>query len=392
MRIAVVTTRDRRVSETFISDYIVVLRKLGHEIIFFPLRGAGADEWLRGSARPEEGGREWISEPCWELLVASFGESARRLTEIFIPLCDAIRRARPDVIHAHYLTPAGALCVEAKLRGLLGDIPVVVSLHGVDIFKNGCSVPKSAAWCCRNADALIHNSPAMAACLDAWEVDVQSTHYIRRGILLTKFPKPLKVRKEPRRLLAVARLVAKKGLGTLLAAFAEVRAAWPGPLTLRIVGEGPEGVRLKAQAAAAELADSVEFLGELPNHEVLGEMRRADVFCLLCCGAEDGDMDGAPNVVQEAQYLRVPVVSTWISGLPGIVEPGRTALLVPPGDPTAAANAILLLLANRDLRTKLGMEGRRFVRRELSMCKNVKHRVIPLLSRIIEQCATVRPK
>lgn len=91
-------------------------------------------------------------------------------------------------------------------------------------------------------------------------------------------------------------------------------------------------------------------------------------------------MDGAPNVIQEAQYLRLPVVSTRISGLPGIVQEGQTAILVPPEDPAAACRAILQLLHDRDLRTAMGSAGRNFIRRDLSMHRNVQQAMIPIFS------------
>src|SRR5262245_54911906 len=105
MRIAIVTTRAQRVSETFISDYVAVLRELGHEVLFFALRGTGATEWLSERVRLGDDSGS-VSAPCRELLVSSFGESADSLIESFPLLCDALRDARPDIIHAHYLTPA----------------------------------------------------------------------------------------------------------------------------------------------------------------------------------------------------------------------------------------------------------------------------------------------
>jgi glycosyltransferase involved in cell wall biosynthesis len=274
------------------------------------------------------------------------------------------------------------------MKGLLGSIPVVISLHGVDVFKYGRNSPSAAAWCCRHADAVVYNSPEAGKCLKDWGVVEQSMYYVRRGILLAKFPR---LRKRPigspLRVLAVGRLVPKKGLDTLIEAFAGVRVRWPD-VTLRIIGEGPERERLQALAQDARAASSIEFVGELPNQMVLHEMGLADVFCLLCRRAPDGDMDGAPNVVQEAQYLRLPVVTTGISGLPGVVQPAQTAILVSPEDPAAASRAILRLLRDRHLRLVMGSSGRKFIRSELSMYRNVQNVMLPIFSGLVGSTRT----
>jgi glycosyltransferase involved in cell wall biosynthesis len=386
MRIAIVITREGRISETFISDYLDVLKEFGHEVFLLPLLGPRTAIWAERHADAdamESGAKSSHQCSCYELVATSFPMLAVRLMATLPGLCETLRDIQPDIIHAHYLTPSGALCVEGKARGLLGSIPVVVSLHGVDVFKHGRSAPSAAAWCCTHADSVVYNSPEAAKSLKEWGVAEQSMHYVRRGVLLTKFPRPIGTRSNPSRILAVGRLVPKKGFDTLIEAFARVRASWPSSLTLRILGEGPERGRLQILAKAMHLASSIEFLGEFPNHRVLHEMRLADVFCLLCRRTQDGDMDGAPNVIQEAQYLRLPVVSTRISGIPGVVQAGKTAILVPPEDPVAASDAILQLLRDRDLRTTMGSAGRKFIRCNLSMHRNVLQAMMPIFSELV---------
>jgi len=189
MRIAIVTTREGKVSETFISDYMEVLRALGHEVFLLPLVGSEAALWAERHANARGSASE-LSRQCYELVAASFPMTAVRLTAVLPALCEALRDVRPDIIHAHYLTPAGALCVEGKTRGLLGSIPVVISLHGIDVFKHGRNAPSAAAWCCTHADSVVHNSPEAAKSLQEWGVAGRSIHYVRRGVRLTKFPRP----------------------------------------------------------------------------------------------------------------------------------------------------------------------------------------------------------
>src|SRR5262249_10996597 len=122
------------------------------------------------------------------------------------------------------------------------------------------------------------------------------------------------VRDEAPRLLAVGRLVGKKGHETLLLAAAQLRDRGLD-FTLRLVGEGPEWPRLQRLVHELRLADRVVFLGPLDENEVRAEYECADVFALPCRKLANGDQDGLPNVVPEAMAHGLPVVRTRMDGL-----------------------------------------------------------------------------
>jgi glycosyltransferase involved in cell wall biosynthesis len=102
----------------------------------------------------------------------------------------------------------------------------------------------------------------------------------------------------------------------------------------------------------------VTWFGALAQPEVLARYRAADVFVLSSRVAGDGDRDGLPNVLMEAQSQRLPCVATAVSGIPELIEDGVTGLLVPPRDREALAGAIARLVADPALRARLGEAGR----------------------------------
>jgi glycosyltransferase involved in cell wall biosynthesis len=125
-------------------------------------------------------------------------------------------------------------------------------------------------------------------------------------------------------------------IATALRAFARVRRALPAA-TLTIAGDGPERSALEALAAQRGVADAVRFAGRLDNAALPALYRSASV------AVNPSRVDNMPISVLEALACGVPVVSTNVGGVPYVLEHGRTALLVPPGDDEAMAQAVLRL-------------------------------------------------
>jgi glycosyltransferase involved in cell wall biosynthesis len=156
-------------------------------------------------------------------------------------------------------------------------------------------------------------------------------------------------------LLSVGRLVPKKGFDGLLRALALLPADldW----RLRHVGGGPLKDALAAEADRLGIGARIEWLGARPQEQVLEEYRGADLFVLNCRIAEDGDRDGLPNVLMEAQSQRLPVISTAMPAIAELVIDGETGLLTPPDDPGRLAEAIARLLRDPALRAQLAEAG-----------------------------------
>ena len=177
---------------------------------------------------------------------------------------------------------------------------------------------------------------------------------------------------DPRRpvvLLSVGRAVAKKGYDDLLAALALL----PADLAWRLVhiGGGSLAPSLRSLAASLGLAPRIEWRGALTQPEVLDAYRRADLFVLAAKITADGDRDGLPNVLIEAQSQRLACVATNISGIPELIEDGATGLLVAPGDPPALARALAELIGDPARRAALGAAGERRVRSAFAMTAGI---------------------
>lgn len=157
--------------------------------------------------------------------------------------------------------------------------------------------------------------------------------------------KPLAER--ARRVLFVGRFVEKKGPLLLVRAFAEVQRQFPDA-ELVMIGDGP--LRPAAGKLAEEQGLRVTFTGSVPHDRVLAELHQARVFCLPSVRTADGDAEGLPISILEAQACGVPVATTRHSGNPEGVEEGVTGEVVPEGDAVALAAAIanLFLLAETD--------------------------------------------
>ena len=99
--------------------------------------------------------------------------------------------------------------------------------------------------------------------------------------------------------------------------------------------------------------------------------RRAAVFCLPCVVSSTGDRDGLPTSVLEAMALGVPVVTTAVNGLREVVVGGQTGLVVPERDPQALADALELLLSDRELAGQLATSARRLIERRFTLRQSV---------------------
>jgi glycosyltransferase involved in cell wall biosynthesis len=195
---------------------------------------------------------------------------------------------------------------------------------------------------------------------------------VYHGLDFTRFPEPpLRVAKAqgPTVLLSVGRLVPKKGYAGLIEALGRL----PKDLDwrLRHVGGGPLKDALQSQAQQLGIADRITWLGAQPQETVLEEYRGADLFILNSRIAEDGDRDGLPNVLMEAQSQRLAVIATNLAGIPELVIDGETGALVPPDDPAALAEVVVRLLRDAGLRDRMAQAGYARVRGQFSMERGI---------------------
>jgi glycosyltransferase involved in cell wall biosynthesis len=391
-RIAFVLKGYPRLSETFIAQEIFALERCGLEILIVSLRhptdrtAHPVHQLIRSALLylPEY----LYQEPrrVWRGWLRSRRRSGYR-TALRAWLADLHRDPTPNRIrrfgqalvlaaelpknvnhlHAHFLhTPASV----ARYAALITGLSWTVSAHAKDIW----TVPE---WEKRTKLA---EARWVVTCTEAGRSHLANLapHHntvalCYHGLDLERFPAPPPRSnggdggdpEHPVILLSVGRLVAKKGYEDLLAALALL----PPVLEWRFVhiGGGALGTALIRQAERLGLTHKIEWRGALPQPDVLAGYRQADLFVLASKIAKDGDRDGLPNVLIEAQSQRLACVATNISGIPELIEQGVTGLLVPPDDPVGLAQAMSALIRDPARRAAVGTAGERRVRSNFAM-------------------------
>jgi glycosyltransferase involved in cell wall biosynthesis len=386
-RVAFVLKGYPRLSETFIAQEILALERRGLDILIVSLRHPTdkaihpvhrevraeclyLPEYLYQEARRVwRGWRRARNLPGYKAARrAWFGDLVRD------PTPNRIRRFGQALVlaaelpadigrlHAHFLhTPASV----ARYAAMIGEREWSLSAHAKDIWTTPNWEKReklaSAEWAVTCTE-IGHRHLAGLAADDRVALCYQ-------GLDLHRFPPQPRPGRDadgsdparPVMLLSVGRAVAKKGYDDLIAALALL----PKDLAWRLVhiGGGALADKLEEQAARVGLAERIEWRGARPQPEVLAAYRAADIFVLAAKIAPDGDRDGLPNVLMEAQSQGLACVATALSGIPELIEDGATGLLVPPADPAALAASLARLIADPASRARLGAAGERRVRR-----------------------------
>lgn len=168
------------------------------------------------------------------------------------------------------------------------------------------------------------------------------------------------------KLLSVGRLVPMKGFDVLFAALARLKARGCA-FSCTIIGEGPERGRLESLRSTLDLDGVVDLPGAMVQREVAQHMADSALMVLPCVVARNGQSDGIPNVLMEAMASGLPVISTWVSGIPELVEDGVSGCLVQAGDVEGLADAIESLLADTEAQDRFAKAGRAKVERDFNV-------------------------
>jgi glycosyltransferase involved in cell wall biosynthesis len=342
MRIVFVLDQWPELSETFVVNELQALRRLGHDVRVQAARAAP-------HANPEAPGDvdvTLLGSGAWRDLLwlaarhpaACLGdlrhrrrwrreEWVRPLRALAGPARRAIERG-DEHLHAHFA--AGAALDALRIARLTG-LPYSVTAHAYDIFampRNLREKLESAALVFSGCDYNVVRLRALAPAAEVHEIVMG----VDAGAFRRTRPLP-----GGRTVLAVGRLVEKKGFDVLVDA-----AARAGDVRVLVLGDGP--LRADLERRIAEAGAPVELLGGGPPARVLAAMEEVDVLAMPCVVARDGDRDSMPVVVKEAMAMELLVVASDEVGLPECVL-APWGLLAPPGDAAALADALRAALA-----------------------------------------------
>jgi len=281
-------------------------------------------------------------------------------------LARALRIAAPDIVHTHSVTSN----LYGRVAARLARAPVVVTtVHGFvpDILRRHQAVPW---WLTKPthlldlkmsclADRLIAVSDAIARDLEHRGVNPEKIVTIPNGVDVCRFQAAGDARSATRQALrisssapvvgTVGSLVPLRNHALLLSAAAQAVAA-VRDLKFLLVGDGPERARLESLARQLGISDQVIFAGHRPDVPQL--LSAMDIFVLSC------DTEGFGIAALEAMAAGLPLVATRVGALVEVVGDGQAGLLVPPGNSSALARALLDLLRNPSLARHLGEQGK----------------------------------
>ena len=329
-QIAVIVSGFPRRSETFAVNELLALAERG---------------MLAGIYATKPGDEGGLQPGCDRLLRFVEYLPGRDVGEQARALAQRLAARHVHGIHAYFAhTPAAV----AEFAGRCLGMPFGFSVHAKDARKV--------------EPAALHARAARARCVVACNDDVAGhlregaapVHLVPHGVDLDRFRPVERSTHQPLRVLAVGRLVQKKGFDVLIDALAAARHDF----TLRIVGDGPERDALGSRIAAHALGDRVVFAGACTHADLPAEYSAADVVVVPSVVDADGDRDGLPNVVLEAMASGLPVVATDIGAIGRAVIDRGTGLVVPAGSAAGLAAALATLAADRELRLRLGRDAR----------------------------------
>ncbi len=280
----------------------------------------------------------------------------------------AVRRVaaetRATMLHGHWIVPSGAVTAFAGL-----GLPIVVSLHGSDVFvaERHALARAAAQSALRRLDWLTACSDDLRDRMIALGADPARAETIPYGVDAERFRPDAGLRAQGRRLMGAGpgdlvvftagRFVRKKGFEYLIDAVGQLAPRWPA-LRLVIGGGGDLDAELRSRAREHGVADRVGFPGVLAQDAVAQCLAGADLSVMPSVHDDAGNVDGLPNTVMEALASGTALVATRIGGIPSVIEHQRTGWLVAERDAAGLGAAIEGLLARPEARAALGAAAR----------------------------------
>ncbi|NKB53689.1 MAG: glycosyltransferase [Rhizobiaceae bacterium] len=397
-KVAIVLKGYPRLSETFIAQEILGLQTAGldlelvslrhptdtkrhpvHEEITAPVRYLPEyvhqeprrcfAAWLKARRLPgyRRARTVWLND-LWR-------DRTRNRVRRFVQAMVAATELGEDVgwLYGHFIHTPGSV---TRYAAIMRDLPYSISAHAKDIWTSPdwelSEKLDDAQWTVTCTKGGADHLASLAA-------NKRAVRLLYHGLDLTRFPAPDDGQAGSHNdgssatrtvsLLSVGRAVEKKGFDTLLQALSLL----PPNLHWRWVhiAGGPLLADLKQQGDDLGISEKLEFLGSQAQSRVLQAYRECDMFVLPCRIAADGDRDGLPNVIVEAQSQGVPVISTPISGIPELIENGANGLLVAPNNCEQLAAAIVQLSRDPDRRKSMGQHGINIVHQKFDAANEI---------------------
>jgi glycosyltransferase involved in cell wall biosynthesis len=389
-RIAYILKMFPRFSETFILSEILELERSGLDVRIFslkvpndPLRHADVDR-VQGDVTyvPDQDWRA-AGRYAWRHLQVAAWSPGRYLNTAFRTMrrrrWGAVKRflqagyiapelKREGITHVHAHFASSATSVSWYLNQLIG-IEYSFTAHAKDIYIDSVAedvlVRKLS-----NARFAVTVSDYNREYLSSLAPGVPLAR-VYNGLDLSRFaPLSTSPSSDEPLILAVGRLVEKKGFADLITACGVLRDDGVRFRCL-IVGTGDQESKLRAQIQRLGLEEFVQLPGPMPREDLIDLYPQASVVIAPCVVGADGNRDGLPTVLIEAMALGVPVISTPVTGIPELVRHEETGLLIAEHAPHELASAVRRVLGQPEWARDLASAGRKLVEERFDLTRNV---------------------
>lgn len=386
MKIGYVLKRYPRYSETFVVNEILAHEAAGLEVEIFALRPPSDTHFQDIISRVRApvnylsasgikaadfwtalGGAAVSSPGLWTALGEAGSEDARDVYQAAL-LAREARLKGITHLHAHFATASTTV---ARLAAKFAGIPYTFTAHAKDIFHESVC-PEDFRRKLEDAAGVVTVSDYNLRYLrENYGPAAERMRRVYNGLDLQRFTYKAPLHR-PSRIVAVGRLVEKKGFADLIGACATL-AASGRRFTCEIVGSGELEADLRGRIEQSGAGGIVRLIGPRPQAEVVRLVQEAAAFVAPCVLGEDGNRDGLPTALLEAMALGTPVVSTDVTGIPEVLRDGETGLLVPQRNPAALAGAISRLTRDSTLRIRLADRARRLIETDFNVHANAAH-------------------
>ncbi|WP_416673910.1 glycosyltransferase family 4 protein [Egbenema bharatensis] len=386
VKVGYVLKRYPRYSETFIVSEILAHEAAGLEVKIFalhpPLDGHFQNiisqvrapvqylfsHDLRGSTlwRVFHEASEIIPD-LWDKLKFAQGEDVHRVHKAIQLACE-VRQTGITHLHAHFATSA---TVVARLASYFADIPYSFTTHAKDIFHESVNFEEYGKKLQDAASVITVSDYNVNYLQQVYGTRSNKVQRIYNGLDLQTFTYQSPQHRSPK-ILAVGRLVEKKGFSVLIDACHELRSQ-KVPFTCQIAGTGELEAALRTKIADLELQNRVELIGPRPQSELINLVRSAAVLAAPCTIGTDSNRDGLPTVLLEAMALGTPCIATDVTGIPEVLHHEQTGLMVPQNDPIALAESLKRLLTDSHLRVQLATRARQVIEQDFDIHRNAAH-------------------
>lgn len=270
-----------------------------------------------------------------------------------------------QLLHAHFGTVAVDIWPTAKALNL----PMVVTLHGYDIniyrewWEQGHggyrrrTYPQKLLALAREPNVqFIAVSSAIRQRAIEYGIPEDKIRVCHIGVDTNRFkPGPPPLSQRTQRVLFIGRLIEKKGAKYLIEAFKKTSEKIPNA-ELIIVGDGPE--RTSLEQIAAEISPNIKFLGALDTHRIQEQLSQARVFCLPSITASNGDAEGLPIVILEAQACGLMVITSAFGAIGDAVTDQETGFIFQEGDTTRLSEILTMTLSDDSLAEEYSSKSR----------------------------------